>query len=206
MYQSKYDLETFNLEFSKRCDTVSEIRSTSGKDSSVKISITASSKDLKGEFCTICISTLQLTSGEVVSLSLLLSSECGYENPIKSDVFGERIGTVDLKAILPLLPKIYTDKITAKTYLARNPEMLVSLLSNTLNTQLSIIQKQDKVISDLDWWVSAMYKESGVKVKKTFNNILARISNSGMMSELKKDFKRRINNAIINDISNRLKR
>lgn len=176
----------FITELTKRCSIISQ---TTTKGSSVKISITASSKDLNGELCTICISTLQLSSGEIVSLSLLLSSECGYENPIKSNVFGERIGTVDLKAILPLLPEIYTDKVTAKTYLARNPEMLVSLLSNTLNTQLSVIQKQDKVISDLDWWVSAMYKESGVKIKKTFNNILAHISNSGMMSELKKTLK-----------------
>lgn len=189
MYQSKYDLETFNLEFNKRCNILSKATSTSGSDCSVKISITASSKRLEGELCTICISALQLTSGEKVTLSLLLSSENGYDNPVKSNLFGERLGTVDLKAILPLLPEVYTDKITAKTYLARNPEMLVSLLSNTLNTQLSIIQKQDKVISDLDWWVSAMYKESGVKIKKTFNNVLTHISNSGMMSELKKTLK-----------------
>ena len=189
MYQSKYDLETFNLEFNKRCNILSKTTSTSGRDCSTKISITASSKRLEGELCTICISTLQLTSGEKVTLSLLLSSETGYDNPVKSDLFGERSGTVDLKAILPLLPEIYTDKITAKTYLASNPEMLISFLSNTLNTQLSIIQKQERVISDLDWWVSAMYNESGVKIKKTFNKILARISNSGMMSELKKTLK-----------------
>lgn len=187
MYQSTYNLEDFDLEFNKRYNTLSRTKRSNGEY--CKISITGSVKNLSGEDCVMCISILKLVTGEELCLSLILDSEHGYANPVKSDLLGERVGTLDLKQAISVLPEVFTDKVAAKTYLARNPDMLVSLLSNTLNTQLSVIQKQDKVISDLDWWVSAMYKESGVKIKKLFNNVLTHITNSGMMSELKKTLK-----------------
>ena len=187
MHQSTHNLETFTSEFDKRYNTLSRTEQSNGEYR--KISITGSVKNLSGEACVVCISLLKLVTGEEICLSLILDSENGYSNPIKSDLLGERVGTLDLKQAVSILPEVFTDKITAKAYLARNPDMLVALLSNTLNTQLSIIQKQDKVISDLDWWVSAMYEESGVKVKKLFNNVLTHITNSGMMSELKKTLK-----------------
>ena len=102
MYQSTHNLETFTLEFDKRYKTLSRTEQSNGEYH--KISITGSVRNLSGENCVMYIYTLKLVTGEEICLSLILDAEYTHLISIKSNLLGERVGTLDLKQAISILP------------------------------------------------------------------------------------------------------
>ena len=140
--------------------------------------------------CEVVFQTLVLDDGVKVHLSFVVPEEYGYDSvPSDGDsgkvLYGKRVGTLHLNSVLRLLPKIHTDKVTAETYLANNPDMLISKLSNVLNMQSSVIDKQSTLLSHLDWDLSCVYDNATTKTKKFMQVVLNKKYASNHLSKLK---------------------
>ena len=140
--------------------------------------------------CEVVFQTLVLDDGVKVHLSFVVPEEYGYDS-VPSDcdsgkvLYGKRVGTLHLNSVLRLLPKIHTDKVTAETYLANNPDMLISKLSNVLNMQQKVMSEQNRILGNLDWDLSCVYDNATTKTKKFMKMFIGSKDNSGYLSKLK---------------------
>ena len=155
-----------------RYDIINSHSSTDGTASLTLVNSSVSHSDT----CEVVFQTLVLGDGVNVHLSFITPEECGYASvPSDGDnnvLYGKRVGTLHLNSVLALLPKIHTDKVTAETYLANNPEMLISKLSNVLNMQSKVISVQGSILGNLDWDLSCIYDNATVKTKKFMKMVL----------------------------------
>ena len=140
--------------------------------------------------CEVVFQTLVLDDGTHVHLSFLTPEEYGYSSvPSDGDtkaLYGKRVGSLSLSAVIGLLPNIYTDKVTAETYLSNNPDMLIAKLSNVLNMQKKVMEEQNRILGNLDWDLSCVYDNATTKTKKFMKLIFnSNKSHSGYLSKLK---------------------
>lgn len=139
--------------------------------------LTLSHKDkLNSDRCEVLFYNLTLEDDTNIHLSIVTDEEFGWGSvPVKGcDVVGERVGSLSLNTVLPLLPCAYKNKIAAETYLSRNPEMLISKLSNILNRQAITIGNYERDFMNLDWYLGGMYKEFSKKTKDLFDMLLGK--------------------------------
>jgi len=161
----------------------------SSSDGTASLTLVNSNVD-HSDKCEVVFQMLTLEDGVTVHLSFIVPEEYGYDSvPSDGDsgkvLYGKRVGTLHLDSVLALLPKIHTDKVTAETYLANNPDMLISKLSNVLNMQKKVMEEQNHILGNLDWDLSCVYDNATTKTKKFMNLILGKKDTSGYLSKLK---------------------
>ena len=136
----------------------------------VRASYTLSHREkLSGEYCEVITNQITLEDGTLVTSHIVTDTEYGRDSvPCGGTFLGERVGVLQLSSILTLLPSIYKDKVSAQNYLAENPEMLISKLSNILQIQQEGLSSYKRTLQDLDWNLAGVYEESSTKGKKFF--------------------------------------
>lgn len=169
-----------------RYDIITSVTCSSGRANLTLVDSEIKYSD-KGE---VVFRTLVLADGTEVHLSFLAPEESGfYSVPFDGSdskvLYGKDAGSLKLNSVMGFLPSIYTDKVAAEKYLANNPEMLISKVSNVLGMQKSIMKEQEHILSHLDWDLSCVYDQATAKTKKFMKLILNCKADSGYLSKLK---------------------
>ena len=122
----------------------------------------------------------------LVILNILSNETSGWcSAPYKKEL-GTGVGCFQLGNIIKALPESYRARLDAEEYLANNPEMLISKLSNVLNMQQKAMIIQSKVIKDLDWDLSNVFPASSKKVKNLIRMLFKGHSYKGFLTSLDK--------------------
>ena len=140
---------------------------------------------LKNDTCEI-VTCVKECECHTVVMNILVEEEYGWGSiPVNSEMFGKRLGSVDILSVIKHLPTAYTDKATALKYLSKNPSNLVELLSQTLNMQKNIIEHQSNKIGNLDWNLSCIYEEGTSKIRRFMDLIFGKDVKDGWLPNLK---------------------
>lgn len=121
-----------------------------------------------------------------VILNVLSNHTSGYYSAPYKKEFGTGVGCFQLDNIIKALPESYRARLDAEEYLANNPEMLISKLSNVLNMQQKAMDIQSKVIKSLDWDLSNVFPASSKKAKSLMRMLFRGCSYKGVLTSLDK--------------------
>lgn len=121
---------------------------------------------LRGENASM-VTYLKELEGHTVITHFLVEERTGWGSmPTESTEYGKQVGCMNLSAIISEVTDEQKAKAIAKKYLVRDPELLVSALSSTLNAQASVIKEQSSIISTLDWNLANAFEHGNAKFKR----------------------------------------
>lgn len=133
----------------------------------------------------VVFNMLTLGDGTKVHISIVTPQEYGYASPpVLSESLGERVGCLNLSQVLQVLPEVYTDKQAAKAYLSRNPDMLVSLLSNTLSMQAKALETQQSMLQRADEVLATTFQYATKRFKRLYTPFLGNVLDKAVFKEL----------------------
>lgn len=126
--------------------------------------------DLNEECVVLTYLNNSLSGWKVVTYVVVnKEDEYGYSSLPTGGTFilGDRLsGNLPLGVITSLLPESEQGRLAAKNYLAKNPDMLIGKLSDVLQTQQGIINRQQSFINKVDWELHAVYESVNKSAKK----------------------------------------
>ncbi len=129
---------------------------------------------------------LKTKDGYTVILNILSNETSGWcSAPYKKEL-GTGVGCFQLGNIIKALPESYRARLDAEEYLANNPEMLISKISNVLNMQKKAMDIQSKVITSIDWDLANVFQQSSKKAQNLMRMLFKGRSYKGVLTSLNK--------------------
>lgn len=123
--------------------------------------------------------------GSSLHTTLIANKQYGWgSEPSDGGVLGQRVGDLPIKSLVVSVPTQLMNKSIAESYLAANPKLLISKLSNVLEVQASMIDKQDHMLKEADWFITNIYNNTTKKTRNFFR-ATKKLLSSGLFPKLK---------------------
>ncbi len=154
-----------------------------GNSSSVTIKF---NDEITSEKASMTQRVLKTKDDYTVILNILSNETSGWHSAPYKKELGTGVGCFQLDNIIKALPESHRARLNAEEYLANNPEMLISKLSNVLNMQKKAMDIQSKVITSIDWDLASVFQQSTKKAQNLMRMLFKGRSYKGVLTSLNK--------------------